>query len=273
MHVMFTGCKCKNLIGSFHSMSVHPVIICPIMLFCACMFYTYHLGRYKSSDPFIYQGQTCLYSSYISRLCRMMPSEAMFWPTLEMRSYWHFQRRILCPTILANRLTSSMQRQGMENCSGLLHKRVKLRNTWQKLESNKNPSLIWYVTEYECLISNVILFQKSNVKWNHLMKLGHLREEAVERVKNIVFSHLDFLFNHNILTIELTKSSWMRKSSSKVNSNSGSPLNTITGCRVWTIVFTFTRRMLLYRPNLSWYYLDNINIRISKEEKRNIDKV
>ena len=78
-----------------------------------------------------------------------------------------------------------------------------------------------------------------------LMKLGHLRDKAVERVKDIVFSHLGCLSlnSHKSFEKKPTKSSWMRKSSSKVNSNSGSPLNTITGWRLWTIVFTFSKEM------------------------------
>ena len=139
-----------------------PCKILSYSVLCWCvLFIPSHLSLYISSDPIIDQGQTCLYSSYISRLWRMMPSEAMFWPTLKVKYSWHFQRKILCPTILANRFTSSMQRAGMENCSGLLHKRVKLRNTCQKLESNHKSKLdllcdwIWVL----------------NFKWNSISRI------------------------------------------------------------------------------------------------------
>ena len=41
------------------------------------------------------QSLTCLYSSYISRLCRMMPSEAIFWPTLKINHFQKYQDAIV----------------------------------------------------------------------------------------------------------------------------------------------------------------------------------
>ena len=95
----------------------------------------------------------------------------------------------LLSTILANRLTSSMSIAGNENWSGLLQRRVKFRNTWSEC--------IWRRFRIEFAIV-----------WLHiggffdLMKLGHLRDKAVERVKDIVFSHLGCLVMNSHKSIE-----------------------------------------------------------------------